>query len=49
MADSIKNHLGRFFNEWIHLLDHAANVTQAKIEQNLEKDVKLYNMLKLKS
>lgn len=32
MADSIKNHLGRFFNEWLHLHDHAVNVTQVKLE-----------------
>ena len=49
MADSIKNHLGRFFNEWLSLYDHAVNVTQVKLEQNLEKDRNLFNMLKVKS
>lgn len=49
MADSIKNHLCRFFNEWINLHDHVVNVTQPSLNQLIEYDRNILMMLKLKS
>ena len=49
MADSIKNHLCRFFNEWLNLHDYVVNVTQRKLDAIIEKDRNMLMMLRLKS
>jgi len=49
MGDSIKNHLGRLFNEWLRLHDYATNVTQVSIDETLEKQRNLFKNLKKNS
>jgi len=48
-ADSIKNHLGNLFNEWLHLQSHALNVSKARILQNLQKHDNFFKYLKMYS
>lgn len=45
MGDSIKNHLGRLFNEWLRLQDYANNIIQAKLNVILDKQRAFFNAL----
>ena len=49
LCDSVKNHLGKLFHEWLRLHEFASNITKYQIDNILEKQKNLFKNLRTNS